>query len=101
MPTTDSNANRSADTPRVSHRPNPFRVVRVEKTPIPEGGGGETWYRYVLDNGSSTIVGKRCGSLKAVTAYAAQYAEQLNARGVNGHSAWSPRARKNVRKTAG
>ncbi len=97
MPTTDTN--RSTDTRRVSRRPNPYRVVRVEKTPIPEGGGGETWYRYVLDNGNSTIVGKRCGSLKAVAAYAAQYAAQLNARGVNGHSAWSPRARKTDRKS--
>lgn len=94
MPQIDADTDSPADARRASRRPNPFKLVRVEKTPMPEGGGGETWYRYVLDNGRSTIVGKRCGSLKAVTAYATQYAEQLNARGVNGHSAWSPRAKR-------
>ncbi len=92
MPQIDTD--RPTDVRRALRQPNPFRLVRVEKTQMPEGIGAETWYRYVLDNGCSTIVGKRCGSLKAVTAYATLYAEQLNARRANGHSAWSPRAKK-------
>jgi len=72
----------------------PFKVVRVEKTDAPEGGHGREWYRYVLDSGRSTITGQRCGSRKDVLAYAAQCADQLNARGLTGQSIWSPRGRK-------
>jgi hypothetical protein len=75
-------------------RPGPFKVVRVERTLAEGGGVGQTWYRYILDNGRSTISGQRSGSLKDVTAYATRYAEQLNARGITGHSSWSPRAKK-------
>jgi hypothetical protein len=75
-------------------RPSPFRLVNVEKTQMPDGGSGQTWYRYLLENDRSTITGLRCGSLKDVTAYAKEYAEQLNARGIGGQTAWSPRAKK-------
>jgi hypothetical protein len=85
---------RDAGKQRPGSKPRPYKVVRVEKTLMPEGGGGQNWYRYVLDNGRSTITGQRNGSLKDVTAYANQYAEQLNARGIGGHSVWSPRAKK-------
>jgi hypothetical protein len=81
-------------TPRRSLVPSPFKLVSVEKTEMPQDGAGQTWYSYVLDNGRSQIRGKHCGSLKAVTAYATQYATELNARAVNGHSTWSPRGRK-------
>lgn len=84
----------SINTQRASRRPSPFKLVDIEKTHVPQGAGGQTWYRYVLANGRSTITGRRSGSLKSVTVYATEYAEQLNARGVTGHSAWSPRAKK-------
>lgn len=76
------------------NRPIPFKLSRVEKTLAPEGGASQTWYRYILDNGHSTITGQRCGTLKEVTAYATEYATQLNARNLGGHSAWSPRGKK-------
>lgn len=85
---------RTADSRTARCRVSPFKLARIEKTHVPEGGADRTWYRYVLDNGRSTITGQRCGTLKEVTAYAVLYAERLNARAVNGQSAWSPRAKK-------
>jgi hypothetical protein len=75
-------------------RPGPYKLARVEKTGAPEGGTGGNWYRYVLDNGRSTVVGQRCGSLKDVTAYANRCAEQLNSRTLSGQSVWAPRSSK-------
>ena len=74
-------------------RPRRYALARVEKTDPPDGGTGR-WYRYVLDNGRATITGLRCGSVKEVTDYATQYAEQLNTRSLTGQSTWSPRGRK-------
>lgn len=74
-------------------RPRRYALARVEKTDPPDGGTGR-WYRYVLDNGRSTITGQRRGSLKDVTAHAHRYAEQLNARGIGGTSVWAPRGKK-------
>lgn len=74
--------------------PRPFKVTSVEKTGAPDGGQGQDWYRYILENNRSTITGQRRGSRKDVLAYATQYAEQLNARGLTGQSTWSPRGRK-------
>lgn len=74
--------------------PRPFKVVSVERTGAPDGASGQDWYRYVLENNRSTITGQRRGSRKDVLAYATQYAEQLNARGLTGQSTWSPRGRK-------
>ena len=71
----------------------PFRVARVEKSAAPDGSN-EGWYRYVLDNGRSTITGLRQGPLKEVTAYAERCAEQINARGQGKTSMWAPRGRK-------
>lgn len=75
-------------------KPRPFKVASVEKTTAPEGGQGQDWYRYILASGRSTVTGQRRGSRKDVLAYAAQCAEQLNARGLTGQSIWSPRGRK-------
>jgi hypothetical protein len=71
-----------------------FHVDSVEKTETPGGGQGQDWYRYVLTNHRSTIQGFRRGSRQHVCDYAAQYAEQLNLRTVNGPSTWSPRGNK-------
>ncbi|HJX18028.1 MAG TPA: hypothetical protein VJ437_07520 [Acidiferrobacterales bacterium] len=79
---------------RASTQARPFKVARVEKTSAPDGSDGAGWYRYVLDNGKSTITGQRAGSLKDVTAHAAHCAEQINARGFGKQSLWSPRGRK-------
>ena len=72
--------------------PKPFRLVRVEKASTPDGGNGETWYRYVLENGRSAITGQRCGNRKDVIEYAEHYVEQLNTRTANGGAATAPAA---------
>ena len=95
-PMTDSTdttvANAPADTCPAT--PRPFKVACVEKSDAPDGGQGQDWYRYGLESGRSTVTGQRRGSRKDVLAYAAQCAEQLNARGLTGQSIWSPRGRK-------
>ncbi|MCZ6871804.1 MAG: hypothetical protein O7G84_20095 [Gammaproteobacteria bacterium] len=72
-----------------------FSVVAVEKIDAPEGLDG-TWYRYVIDReSSSTIVGSRRGSMRAVKRHAQLFAEDLNLRIANGgKSMWSPRQKK-------
>jgi hypothetical protein len=71
-----------------------FVVASVEKTSAPDGGSEQDWYRYVLKSRRSTITGHRRGSAKYVHTYAAECAEQLNARAAMGQSIWSPRGRK-------
>lgn len=79
--------------------PKPFHLVRVERAATPEGGNGEIWYSYVLENGHSVITGQRCGNRKEVTAYAVHYVDQLNTRAANGGAAWAPRATKPRRRS--
>jgi hypothetical protein len=88
-----SNRRPATTTPATTagRRAGPFRLARVEKTDNPDGGRGQHWYRYVLDNGRSTITGQRKGSLKDVTAHANRYAEQLNTRTFGSHSVWTAR----------
>ncbi|HEX7044989.1 MAG TPA: hypothetical protein VF203_10270 [Burkholderiales bacterium] len=89
MPQSTANtANRNSSSGS-SRRAAPYRLARVEKVEVPEAGGH--WYRYVLENGRSTITGQRRGSLKDVTAHAHRYAEQLNSRAFGSHSVWSTR----------
>lgn len=76
------------------HRVRRFKVVRIEKTDVLEGGKLQRWYRYVLDNGRSTIIGRRRGSLKEVTAHANQFTEELNARRTTTRSVWASRSKK-------
>jgi hypothetical protein len=71
-----------------------FTLVSVEKIDPPEGATGDTWYRYVIERGISTIVGNRAGTLKQVTNYAREYTAELNERSRNGgRSSWSPRSK--------
>lgn len=71
-----------------------FEVDRVEKTDAPDGEPQQDWYRYVLKNHKSTITGLRRGTHQHVCDYAAEYAEQLNARILFGSSRWSPNGSK-------
>ncbi len=59
---------------------NLFTVASVERSKLPEAGEQEQWWKYVLTDGNSTIVGQRKGSLKEVKAHAADCVEKLNAR---------------------
>jgi hypothetical protein len=78
----------------LAQRIGPYSVARVEKIDTPDGASGQDWYRYVLDNGNSQIVGQRAGSLKDVTAHAQQYATQLNSRSGSTPSPWTSRNKK-------
>lgn len=69
-----------------------FIVVSVEKSEAPEGAGGDNWYRYVIERGSSQIVGNMRGSLQKVKKDVNEFVENLNERVASpkGRSLWSP-----------
>lgn len=72
-----------------------YNVISVEKTEPPEGVEGTNWYRYVIGRGTSTMVGRRRGTLKQVTDHAKTLAKDLNERsGRTGKSLWAPRQNK-------
>jgi len=73
---------------------NKFRLISIEKTDPPEGMPGDSWYRYVIGQGTSRIEGKRLGTLKAVTLHAEEYAENLDTRATIGYSAYVSRKQK-------
>jgi hypothetical protein len=68
-----------------------FPVTSIEKADPPDGETDGEWYEYVIGIGSSVIKGKRSGSLKAVTAYVKEYAENLNERSALGYSSYAAR----------
>ncbi len=68
-----------------------FPVTSIEKTDPPKGVTGGEWYEYVIGHGTSEIKGKRSGTLKSVTAYVKEYAENLDQRSTLGYSAYAAR----------
>ena len=68
-----------------------YQVVTVEKTDPPEGITGGSWYRYVIELEGQTIVSSRRGTLKQVTEYAKECAENMSNRFYRGRSHWSSR----------
>lgn len=70
-----------------------FKLASVEKAAAPAGADG-SWYRYVLENGRSTVTGYRRGTRKQVAEYANSTAEALNERRGGGRSVWAPRRSK-------
>jgi hypothetical protein len=76
------------DVPEVSK----FPITSIEKTDPPGGGEADAeWYEYVIGKGSSSIKGKRSGTLEAVTEYVKEYAENLNQRSTLGYSSYAAR----------
>lgn len=68
-----------------------YSVTLIEKTGAPMGGDIGNWYRYIINDGNSTITGTRSGNKKQVSEYAEQYAKDLNERGgMYWRSRWSP-----------
>ena len=57
----------------------PFHLDSVDEAPAPQGQGG-VWQRYVITQGTNTIVGMRAGMRGEVDAIVARYVEGLNAR---------------------
>jgi hypothetical protein len=94
MTQTSSSTSQSAAGERLAGKASPYRVARIERIDMPDGGEGKNWYRYILENGRSTITGQRRGSKEDVVAHAERYAQQLNARGFSGQSVWTPRSKK-------
>ena len=70
---------------------NKFPITSIEKIDPPMGETEGEWYEYVIGKGSSSIMGKRSGSLKAVTEYVKEYAENLNQRSTLGYSSYAAR----------
>ena len=71
-----------------------YTVVTVDKTQTPDGMTGDSWYEYVIGYGGSRVIGKKPGTLKAVTAHAEAIAEDLNSRAKRGGSTYAPRQNK-------
>ena len=63
-----------------SPKAEPFKVVSTDRCEPPEGAGDDTWYRYVIAQGSNSIVGRRQGSLSSVSAAIEEEVARLNER---------------------
>ena len=87
MPQTSESANK----PAPAHKGRHYSVVEVEKTDSPIADDSETWYRYVVNDGNSTITGMRSGTKKQVSEYAKKFAKDLNERGTSTSSVWATR----------
>lgn len=55
-----------------------YSLVSIEKSPPPQGQTGNNWYRYVITNGASNIVGYRSGTLGEARAVARECVMHLN-----------------------
>ncbi len=78
-----------------------YAVISIGKTEPPEGAEGSNWYRYVIERGTSTIVGNRSGTLSQVTRHVNDFVEALNSRnGALGVSTWLPRQKKQPSEAA-
>jgi hypothetical protein len=71
-----------------------FIVTEVVETDPPRGISSGNWFRYTLVNGSAPIIGIRSGTLKSVTRYAEEFAENLNQRALYGYSSYVARGAK-------
>ena len=81
----------SDDEAEVKAEASKFPVTSIEKADPPDGEAEGEWYEYKIGIGSSVIKGKRAGSLKAVTEYVKEYAENLNERSALGYSSYAAR----------
>jgi hypothetical protein len=79
------------DTPEDVVTENKFPITSIEKTEPPAGATEGQWYEYIIGQGSSSIKGKRAGSLRGVTEYVEEYADNLNRRAALGYSAYAAR----------
>ncbi len=76
-------------TPSISSK---YVLISVEKTDAPEGLPGTNWHEYIIERGTSRIVGKKPGSLKQVTEHAKDMITDLNERsGIPSSSTYASR----------
>ena len=80
---------RDATRPKDDTTPSPavrsrYEVVSVEQAPVPDGGHGTDWCRYVLSCGTSRITGLHRGTLDEVTAFATACVDDFNLRSATG-----------------
>jgi len=73
------------------NNPHPYRVVAVEPGNAPNLAQEGQWYRYVIANQHTRVVGRRCGTREQVRRHAEIVAENLNDRARTNRSAWAPR----------
>ena len=59
----------------------PYRVVSIQKEDWEASRADDNWYKYVVDNGKSTIIGHRRGPPEQVKEHAERFVAELNARG--------------------
>ena len=71
-----------------------YKVVTVEQSTPPQGSETGNWFRYVIGQGKSKIVGFKSGTLQVVTAHAHTMVDDLNDRANRGGSFYAPRSRK-------
>lgn len=79
--------------------PHPYRVVAIEPGKAPRLAEQGEWFRYVIANGKTRVVGRRCGTREHVRSHAGHLSENLNERARTGRYARAPRpGRKAQRK---
>lgn len=70
----------------------PYRVVSIQEEDWEAPRSDDVWYKYVIDNGNSTITGRRPGPREQVEEHAERFVAGLNARGsASGNSVWPSR----------
>ncbi len=76
----------------------PFKIDSITKSEPPQGWDGTGWHRYVITQGTNTIVGHRRGSLRAVRLAVKEIVVRLNERrvGKTGRVNLTPSPKKRV-----
>lgn len=71
--------------------PRYYRVGSIEKTEAPVQDSGSDWYSYTIEHETTSISGKRSGTLLSVTQYLEEFVEKLNSRPYLGYSRYVTR----------
>jgi hypothetical protein len=57
-----------------------FQLDNIERAKAPDGGAGQSWFRYTITQGPNTITGYRQGSQRAVSKAVKEIVVELNER---------------------
>lgn len=71
-------AAKTTDTPRILEEA--FQLGDIERAQAPDGGAGQSWFRYTITQGPNTITGYRQGSQRAVSKAVKDIVVELNER---------------------